>query len=109
MGDTILDTAATLTATVLNLDLAEEPHTLRLLRDGESIDTYQVLPPGDVHAFRAETPGLHRIQLERSDGVIVALTSAIRVPEPDASLVAALAALAALRLRRQRPHVHHAE
>lgn len=103
MGDAIPDASATLEATVTNLALDADTHTLRLLRDGASADAVPVSPPGDVHAFRAEVPGSYRIQLEQADGTIVALTSPIAVPEAGASLgsAAVLAVLAALRGARR--------
>ena len=55
--------------------------------------------PGDSHAFRAETPGRYRIQLEQPTALIVALTSSVTVPEParGPGVVAALLAVGALR------------
>jgi hypothetical protein len=106
MGDTILASGATLDAEVFGLAPGEPTHYLRLYRDGEATDEVAIDSPGDVHAFRAETPGRYRIQLERprdsQPDVIVALTSSVTLPEPDFAL--SLVAAATLGLIRARRH-----
>ena len=105
MGDALPDSAATLDASAFGLAPGDPTHLLRLYRDGELIDEFPIEAPGDSHAFRAETPGRYRIQLERlrppKPALIVALTSSVTVPEPGAalSMIAAAGALAALRAR----------
>jgi propanol-preferring alcohol dehydrogenase len=100
MGDAIPDLGADLTATVLNLDVAESTHTLSLVRDNVELESVDVDPPGIEHVFRAGTPGHYRVQLRRPDGTIVALTSAVTVPEP-APLAGGALALVALAARRR--------
>lgn len=86
MGDTLPDAAATLDVTVYGPEPGEPTHVLRLYRDGEPIDEASIDSPGGVHAFRAETPGRYRVQLERprdsQPDLIVALTSSVTLPEP---------------------------
>jgi hypothetical protein len=105
MGDAIPDLAATLEATAFGLLPGEPTHRLKLYRDGEVADAVSIDPPGDTYAFRAETPGRYRIQLEiprppKAD-LIVALSSSVTVPEPAAALsgIAAAVALLAMRTR----------
>jgi len=106
MGDTIPDGAANLHVTVTNvfLEEAELPNVLRLLQDGVSVEQVDVVAPGGDHVFRAGMPGVYRVQLERADGTIVALASAIAVPEPSSAAGCAVVALAlvARRLRAAR-------
>ena len=101
MGDAIPDAAANLTATVLNLGPTESTHALWLVRDNVEIESVDVDPPGLEHVFRAGTPGHYRVQLRRPDGTIVALTSAVTVPEPAPAAGAAPALVALAALRRQ--------
>jgi hypothetical protein len=106
MGDAIADHAATLDAMAFGLAPDDPTHFLRLYRDGVQVDEALIAPPGDSHAFRAETPGRYRVQLARArppkPDLIVAITSTVFVPEPGAALagIAAGAALAWMRRGR---------
>ncbi len=112
MGDAIPDRSATLVATVSGIEVGADQHFLKLYRDGTLIDSLPIDAPGEIHDFRAETPGRYRIQVERDRktlfdpaavDVIVALTSPVYVPEAGSALstFAAVCALGALRARRQ--------
>ena len=98
MGDTLPDSSATLDASVFAIAPGEPEHVLKLFRNGEELDAVAIGSPGGTHAFRAESSGRYRIQLER-EGVIVALTSAITVPEPGGALAMAAAACALVWMR----------
>jgi hypothetical protein len=99
MGDTISGPGADLTATVFNLDPEAPTHTLRLMQNGVGVEAVDVDPPGGEHVFRAGTEGRYYVRLEQPDGTIVALTSELTVPEPEA-LAGAATALLALAARR---------
>src|SRR5690606_11936271 len=109
MGDAIPDRAATLSASVLNLPAKPQPHLLRLIRDrSERVEEVDVTTDGTEHAFRVERPGAYHLELVDTGlatGVVVAVTSAIRVPEPSAAATtaAAFGTLAAAAASRRRP------
>jgi len=100
MGDAIPDTAATLHAEVLNVPDGAPAHRLRLFRNGVVVDDVEVPAEGLEQDWRAETPGLYRIDV-RDTSAVQAMSSSIQVPEPaaGAAVLAAAAALAALRRR----------
>jgi hypothetical protein len=104
MGDTVAG-PATLDATVFGIAPGEPTQFLRLYQDGVVIDEFAVEAPGDSHAFRAETPGRYRVQLEQprppQPDLIIALTSSVTVPEPSAALSAVGAFVALLSMKRR--------
>ena len=81
MGDALPDRERDARRHRVAIAPGEPEHLLKLFRNGEEVDSVPIDSPGGTHEFRAETTGRYRIQLE-NDGVIVALTSAIWVPEP---------------------------
>jgi hypothetical protein len=101
MGDAIPDLAGTLHAEVLPLPEEATPQVLRLYRNGELAEESAVPAEGLAQDWRAETPGIYRLELSDGFGVPQAFSSSIQVPEP-ASGAAALAAAAALAGLRRR-------
>ena len=77
MGDTVGGNFAEMTATVLNVPPGAET-TLAVVRDGVTIETVPVTPPGLVHPFTAFGPGRYRLEL-RGSNFVWALTTPIWV------------------------------
>lgn len=102
MGDAIPDRSATLRAEALPLPAGgSPPFALRLYRDGESHAQVAVPPQGVVQEWRAETPGIYRLELVDGFGVPQALSSSIQVPEPGGGAAGGAAAAGLLALRRR--------
>lgn len=103
MGDAIPEPSASLHAEVLNVPAGATDHLLRLYHDGEVVEEVPVPPAGLEQDWRAEAPGLYRIEV-RNATTMQAMSSSIQVPEPVAAAgsLATAAALVALRRRRRR-------
>lgn len=99
MGDAIPDRSGTLRAEVLPLPPGGvPPYRLRLLRNGVVADEVAVPAEGIVREWRAEAPGIYRLELGDLRGVQT-LSSSIRLPEPGLGAAAGTAAAGLLGLR----------